>query len=643
MRKGLIQTLKSNSTSTSYIKLRLHALERGYDNDLRIKIYLEKSSKGSAQNLSVSQIPSIFREELKKLQNKSIVSILLEKQRADGVLQFGRKKVILLLKKKFLKKAKVALNPILSIHTPEKLSSICSQLFIFKRKIYAKENKKSFLTRKTCIYFLKGGFTRRSLYHVRFEKNLTSNNFSERNEIFQKKDSQDQKKTIDIVAKSLKAKNTKDFLIRSLGKMGPDAIPVLIELLANKSDRVKILAAEVLGNMGSKASLAVSALIQRFQSKNKNLKKTILVAFGKIGRDAKPAVPILVQALQNKILRDLAIIALKKIGEKKVLPHLIQLYRQVRKESPSIMQFKTLHKLTQTVGKMIISSEKVSDLMQGLKHKNYIVRRFAVDRLRRKNIQPKIAIPVFLQALHDKDHHVSWVAMDVLGRIGKKRAVFALIPFLCEQRAMLRGKAASSLGKIGKNSKPAIPTLLKLIHDKHKYVRKAAIRALIEIDPKDPNVLSHILDFTKLTHDEDEYVRREAVNALGKIAPKHPRVIQVLIQALYDKNRAVSYLAGKLLQKIKPVSALDALIKALEDKRLHVRRSVIYILQKLGPKALKAVPALILRLEDREGFIRSRAVDTLGKIGAKAVFFLIPALGPIAILLFYNLSNLLQR
>ncbi|MGF1580940.1 MAG: HEAT repeat domain-containing protein [Gemmataceae bacterium] len=64
--------------------------------------------------------------------------------------------------------------------------------------------------------------------------------------------------------------------------------------------------------------------------------------------------------------------------------------------------------------------------------------------------------------------------------------------------------------------------------------------------------------------------------------------------------------------------ALPALVKALDDKELSVRGSVVKALGQIGAEAKDAVPALIKALKDKAKELREKAAYALGEIGPAA-------------------------
>jgi HEAT repeat protein len=85
--------------------------------------------------------------------------------------------------------------------------------------------------------------------------------------------------------------------------------------------------------------------------------------------------------------------------------------------------------------------------------------------------------------------------------------------------------------------------------------------------------------------------------------------------------QAAAALAQKR-EKAAPVVA--ALVEALNDENLHVRKLAALALGDVGPAAQSAIPALVnTLLHDHEASVRRRAAIALGEIGAEEA---IPAL-----------------
>jgi len=83
----------------------------------------------------------------------------------------------------------------------------------------------------------------------------------------------------------------------ALGRIGPSAIPQLIELLKSPEPDVRLIAAQVLARMGSDAKEAVPHLIPLLKDRDERIRKSAARTLGRIGPDAAAAVPELMQAL----------------------------------------------------------------------------------------------------------------------------------------------------------------------------------------------------------------------------------------------------------------------------------------------------------------------------------------------------------
>lgn len=83
----------------------------------------------------------------------------------------------------------------------------------------------------------------------------------------------------------------------ALGRIGPPAIPQLIELLKSANPDVRLIAAQVLARMGSDAKEAVPHLIPLLKDPDERIRKAAARTLGRIGPDAAAAVPELMQAL----------------------------------------------------------------------------------------------------------------------------------------------------------------------------------------------------------------------------------------------------------------------------------------------------------------------------------------------------------
>ena len=96
-----------------------------------------------------------------------------------------------------------------------------------------------------------------------------------------------------------------------------EALPGLIQALADRDSYVRAWSAQVIGEIGSEAANAVPALIQLLDNADDASRNSGCIALGKIGPAAKDALPFLVKALNDASpdLRFCAEQAIAKIGK----------------------------------------------------------------------------------------------------------------------------------------------------------------------------------------------------------------------------------------------------------------------------------------------------------------------------------------
>ncbi len=85
----------------------------------------------------------------------------------------------------------------------------------------------------------------------------------------------------------------------SLGKIGPEAVPRLSDLLQDRDPEVRQVAARILARIGPDAAAAVPDLIELLQDPHPQVRRAAVRALGQIGPQAGAAVPALLQLLDT--------------------------------------------------------------------------------------------------------------------------------------------------------------------------------------------------------------------------------------------------------------------------------------------------------------------------------------------------------
>jgi HEAT repeat protein len=128
---------------------------------------------------------------------------------------------------------------------------------------------------------------------------------------------------------------------------------------------------------------------------------------------------------------------------------------------------------------------------------------------------PKPRKPVVVKGFKDADENIRLSTVAALRSIGTgdKECQAVLMKLLESREPHMRERAALQLGEYGSSAKESISALLVVLkdHDTYNYVRVAAVRALGQIDPTQPEVWTALI---KALSDKRKIVQKAAVTAL---------------------------------------------------------------------------------------------------------------------------------
>ncbi len=230
-------------------------------------------------------------------------------------------------------------------------------------------------------------------------------------------------------------------------------------------------------------------------------------------------------------------------------------------------------------------------------------------RLGEKIVQDLLS--VMLQA---SDPGMTLETIVVLGRIGDKQAVPALIKCLDHVSTLLKAHVIEALALIGDSR--AVPQMLRALEDPMTAVRVNAAAGLVRMpDPKNLHPLLRAMQ------DEDSDVRRFAAVAIGELSDSQavPHLLPVLeaweplIEADPDLLEAVVETIGKLGDPL----AVPSLIPLLRAKHDGILLKAVIALKRLRDPA--AVPALLDLVRSPKATLRRRVIETLGQSGDVSV------------------------
>ena len=273
-----------------------------------------------------------------------------------------------------------------------------------------------------------------------------------------------------------------------LGEMNVhDAIPGLIEALADENESVRKEADYALARIGKPA---LPHLLKALQSDDTDLKAGIIKVLGRIGSPS--TVSDLVACLSDMSwphreevrICDLASVALEYIGTEDALGAVASWKEQIRNAEASSQ----LHTKVKTGQTKALSVEKPrKQLIEELKDNDWSVRRAAVQSLGEAG--SKASLPHILNALTDEDSHVRWMAVKTLSNFKGKQVLKGLISALHDDDYLICDAAADVLREIGIEAAPA---LIEALSSNNVNVRGNAAEVLGQIQSQ--SAIPHLVD-----------------------------------------------------------------------------------------------------------------------------------------------------
>ena len=338
-------------------------------------------------------------------------------------------------------------------------------------------------------------------------------------------------------------KNMRDAAGKALARIGPAAVPVLVQELKNPASRNQILAARSLALIGPEAAEAVPSLTECLKQKDSELLAMAAHALGEIGPpSSKAATPL------TLLLGDAS--------------------PEVQKQSRAALAK--------------IGPGAIPALRGALKSPQTSIRRRAADLLALQGSKAKEATGDLIALLKDKQPAVRKSSALTLATIGPEasQASDALVDCAQDTDASVRAAAALALGQIRARGQ-AISTLVNLFRDPVQDVRFQAVGAIIKIGPSALNVLINTIPH------ENIHMRTSAIFALGEIGPDAKDAVALLIDQLQDKLPLIRNQSALALGKIGPRAAENAVEPLKESIRkegdIPVRISMRLALVQLLP------------------------------------------------------------
>jgi len=377
--------------------------------------------------------------------------------------------------------------------------------------------------------------------------------------------------------------------IEKLGRLGPSAIPRIVDALANADKQETAAFVGVLASLLDNKSLP--ALVAGLNDGNQRTMAAITWALSSargyspqllLGMLEDPAVP------KGPIVSALA--AHKtRLGAREVLKHA---YSQEPAEKAALFR----------IVADIADASLIPELVSRLEGKDPIARTHIINILSRFN-RPEVAEALQAQ-LKDTNKFIRQAVLNALARLEGNVDVGLLCEVLRDPDVETQQKAIDAV--VRANHPDTMQHLVKVLRDEDEGARRAAVEVLNEIGT--PQHVKYLLQSIK---DDDWWVRSRAADALAKIGG--PRVIEAALELIRDQDEEVRRAAIEILNQTKDERAVAFLIEATRDADWWVRERAVDALAEIGSRS--ALPALMGLLDTSDERSLPTVVRAIGKLG----------------------------
>ncbi|MBZ0297300.1 MAG: HEAT repeat domain-containing protein [Anaerolineae bacterium] len=344
------------------------------------------------------------------------------------------------------------------------------------------------------------------------------------------------------------------------------AVPVLIEALADEDEWVRFGAVIVLSKLGQ---MAVTPLIEELHNPDPLIRANAAETLGRIGdRDAADSLVRTLDDMNDKVWQQAAI-SLGRMCDARSVHPLIAIIRDPASE----LRTKAVRALGQI--RDVRAVEPLMEILYG-----------------------------------NEDRWMRLFAIEALGQIGDMRAVEGLLDAAYDESRDMRTKAIVTLGVLQMDF--ASDALYSLVEDELEIDAEDRQTALFELGKKaDSRSIAGLVDI--LLNDPRSDSRIYAALVLGEI--EHRDVIPPLVTALNDRVQDVANHAMQGLVRMHHLS-MDTLVKTLNTPTSETGR--IWTVRTLGQIANEqAVDVLMsVALNGAEhGPVREEALEILRRLG----------------------------
>jgi HEAT repeat protein/tRNA A-37 threonylcarbamoyl transferase component Bud32 len=215
-------------------------------------------------------------------------------------------------------------------------------------------------------------------------------------------------------------------------------------------------------------------------------------------------------------------------------------------------------------------------------------------------------LPELLSRLEGKDPIARTHIINILARFNRPEVAEALHKQLRDNNKFIRQAVLNALSRLEGHADVGL--LCEVLRDPDVETQQKAIEAVVRANH--PDTMQHLVEVLR---DEDENARRAAVEVLNEIGT--PRHVKFLLQSIKDDDWWVRSRAADALAKIGGPRVIEAALELIRDKDEDVRRAAIEILNQTRDP--RAIDHLVAATRDSDWWVRERAVDALAEIGSQ--------------------------
>jgi HEAT repeat protein len=386
-----------------------------------------------------------------------------------------------------------------------------------------------------------------------------------------------------------------------LGKLGPQAVPRLLDALRHEQSRVDQIA-DALAQSGRPVT---DILTRALKAPEPRLRQGAALALGQIRPIAPGAARSLTDGLHDPDngVKAACLTAIGCLGPRAA--ESVPAVRSMLRDESARIRIKAIEVLAQSAPR---DERLLADFRPLLDDADPHVQRRAIDAIRSLGPLGRIALADLIGKLASTNPEVRLAAVELIGSHGEAaaEAVPALASLLDDRTPEVRVIAAQALGKLGKAAQPAFDRLTSLLGAEQVEVREAAALTLGSLELDALVIRPHL---AKALRDDKPEVRRAAIRAIQRLGPQAAIFVPdiILLAEGKENQRSVERLLRRFERRGPDARSLPELIKQLEHNKDSVRLLAIKFLGLAGGSAKGALPVLERMREDPSALVRKQA------------------------------------